>query len=299
MISHRLRGFGVPENSIEGLQLATKTSINYFEIDTRHTRDNIIIVYHYPCLRTKNGIKLIREMDFKQIKNQFLLDEDRAIVTLEEFLETFKSINNHSKLCIDIKDFGLENQYVDLITKLDLINRVWIVSWIPETLIQIHHLLPEIKLCFSHISMVNYPRFFKLLELLFNRLDVLQKLLRIIPITSSFNLIRHRLILVVFHTFNGTLNREKTLSHAVGFRHCHVLSSFPGGELGTILSKVSGAITVPYYLINSDFIQIARSRGLEVWVYCIDKKKKLIRYMERVGPDNVFTNNPYLITESP
>lgn len=294
-MSHRLRGFGVPENSLEGLRLASRTGIRFIEIDTRHTHDDVIIVYHYPFFESQNGIRPIKEMDFEEIKTQYSLDEDRSIVTLREFLETLKSINCDAMLCIDIKDFGLEKQYTDLITRLNLVKQTCIISWIPETLVRIHYLLPEIKLSFSHVSLMNYPWLFKILNFFLNQLDILGKALTIFPNKSSFFFKKHSVIKTYFDVYNGTPNRKISSLFSVGFRHCHFLSTFPQGELKEILKRVSGSITVPHVLTNRGFVKYAHSQGINVWVFSIHKKNKLNRYVKRVQPDNVFTDNPYLI----
>lgn len=294
-MSHRLRGFGGAENGLQGLYLAAQRPVRYIEFDTRHTRDNVIIVYHDPHVETEYGIRLIREMDIEGLKTQRFFDKDHSIVTLEEFLRTFKSIDCQAELCIDIKDFGLETQYVDLLTRLNLVRQTWIVSWIPETLVRIHDLLPEIKLCFSHVSFVNHTSLSNISNFLFERLNVCARIWGAARRRSSFFLQRLAAIKIFYDAYNGSPDRLKVSPFAVGFRHCHILPTLPQGNLGNILNSVSGAINVPYFLVDRSFVKTAHDRGIKVWVFFLDEERKLIRYVKKVRPDVALTNNAYLI----
>ena len=295
LLTHRLNGFRVSESIIDGLRFAAQSLVSYIEIDTRHTRDNVIIVYHDPFLKDQYGVRLIREMDFQELESHPVFGKDRNIVALEQFLETFNSINCNATLCIDIKDFGLESQYTDLLKKFNLVKKTWIVSWIPEILFRIHHLLPEIKLCFSHFSFANHPWLFNITKFLFNKLDIYGKILTVVNRKSPFFLQRLSLIKTSHDAYNISPDRLKISTYDAGFRHCHFLSTFPQGDLENILSSISGAVTVPYYLIDRSFVEIAHKKGIKVWVFLLDREKKLARYLKQVRPDVVYTNNAYLI----
>jgi len=295
LLSHRLYGFSRTEASIGALRLAARTRVRHMEIDTRHTQDNAIIVSHKPYLRKHTGrIRLIREAKLEELKRGEFLGHEEGIVTLEEFLDIFSSITCDVNLCVDIKDFGLEARYVDLLCKFNLVKRSWIVSWIPETLVRVHHLIPEVRLCFSHISLACHPRLYGVSKWFLCASDLFWKKTGLANKGPCF--LRNLAAIKTFHNaYNEPPNRLQASPHAVGFQHAHFLPSLPQGDLGRIMSRVSGAICVPYFLINRSFVERAHHRRIEVWVFSIDTKRRLLPYMKRIGPDVVFTNNPDLI----
>jgi glycerophosphoryl diester phosphodiesterase len=55
VVAHRARGFGAPENSVEGVKLAIDHGVPLVKIDLRVSRDGEIFVFHDPTLARTTG----------------------------------------------------------------------------------------------------------------------------------------------------------------------------------------------------------------------------------------------------
>jgi len=160
ILSHRLRGFGKYESTIESLEVAIKENVEMIEFDARYTKDNQIIIYHDSVIRRTLFVKQIKKNNLKTI-SKFIKKKHPGfeIATLDDFLKII-SKHGYMKFTIDIKDADLLENCYSLIQRYNLENRVCITSWQPEILIEFNKMNKNIRLNFSHINFIGRPILF-------------------------------------------------------------------------------------------------------------------------------------------
>ena len=287
LLAHRSRSFGRSDSSILALENALKSGIKFIEIDTRHTYDDEIIVFHDPFLgeiTTGNG--LIKDKTLEEIKTEKLIGDGVAIATLDELLELYDKADTETILCIDLKDPGLINKYCELITKYSLEDKVIFVSWVPENLSALHKVLPNTPLIFSHIpikkwhiSIVNFFSYFS---------KKLYKIAIKLDLIGSFRLKRLAVAVSFINEYDENANEGKRGEN--GWNIGHFLTGLPDGNFQKALIESGGGVCVPYWAINRAYINEAHSIGLQVWVFTLNEKNKIINYMLKMEPDVIFTD---------
>jgi glycerophosphoryl diester phosphodiesterase len=134
LASHRLRGRGWPENSLAALKDMCALDVPYIEIDTRATRDGRLFVHHDPVFATRHW----RSLRFANVDAATLIQRQRPsrpVAELETALAVFKeTARPQSILCIDVKDFGYEQQHLELAHRYELDHRILFISWMPQSL---------------------------------------------------------------------------------------------------------------------------------------------------------------------
>lgn len=141
-IAHRGASSYAPGNTIEAFRKAVRLGVDVVEFDVHHTKDNRIIVMHdHNVKRTTDGIGLISNLSFKEIR-KFHEPNGELVPTMQEALDILKD----KCICkIDIKDKSMEKKIIDIIKKNRMENSVIIVSEILSVLEKIKQLFPEIK----------------------------------------------------------------------------------------------------------------------------------------------------------
>ena len=103
----------IPENSIKAFKLAIKNGYA-IEFDVQITKDNKLVVFHDDNLVRMTGLnKNIQDLDYDEIKDLKLLDNNEKIPTFKEFLDL---VSGKVFLDIEIKS----TKKVDLVTTLVL-----------------------------------------------------------------------------------------------------------------------------------------------------------------------------------
>jgi len=142
-IAHRGASNYAPENTIEAFKKAIRLGVDVVEFDVHRTKDNKIIVMHDNKVeKTTNGVGLIKNLSFKEIR-KFHEPNGELIPTLQEVLDILK---NKCICKIDIKDNLMEEKIARIIKKNHLENSVIITSKIFSTLKKIKQNLPKIKI---------------------------------------------------------------------------------------------------------------------------------------------------------
>jgi len=288
LLSHRIRGFGQIESSIPALEKALQSEIKYIEVDTRHTVDDQILIFHDHLICDRNNSDIwIKDKTLDEIKEEKF--EDRIqLASLEEMLIIFRNSNSNAKFCIDIKDPGLSEVYCQYIRKYCLEERVVFISWIPEILKEIHYILPKVPLIFSYhpitslikiilkgiISLNNFMHFSKIVEVL----------------TDSYRFKVINTLLPFFDCYDRSANSLTGRLGEKGWGHTHFITGLPTGDLLNILIESQGGVCVPKYSITNSFRERANYLGLQVWVFTINHLNRLIEYIMRVKPDVIFTD---------
>lgn len=298
LLSHRIRGFGPAEGSMHNLRTAIAAGAKLIEVDTRHTADQQIVVHHPPCLGTlTTGRGLIGRLSYAQVmKHRFLRKRDEHIAPLAAVLETVRSAVD-LELWIDIKDFGLEHEYIDAVVSLDLRDRVRFISWIPEVIVRLHHLDSAARLGFSYACFGSHPRILSLLRMAaicLNRqsrpLAAMCRFGRLADVSAT---------IPYFHPLGREIRDDLETELAVGFNHAHFIPGMPYGELLTALTDGRGFIGMFPRQATPGVVARAREFGLGVFVYSVDNRRQLTRILRRSPVDVVFSNDSDLVTESP
>src|SRR4030066_1210555 len=112
-IGHRGARAYEPENTLRSFRKALEIGVDAIEFDVRKTRDNHLIVIHDADVkRTTNGKGLVADLTLKQIK-ELSTEKNEKIPTLEE---TLNFIDAKTKMLIELKETGYEQQILELIT---------------------------------------------------------------------------------------------------------------------------------------------------------------------------------------
>lgn len=281
LISHRLRGFDTHDSTIRGLENALLMGIKIIEIDTRITLDKRIVINHDPHLKKHfKSNEMICNLSLKEIKKIKYRRINESVPTLEEFLDCFKKNKvDSSLLCIDVKEYGLEKELLSEIRKRNLEKNVVIISWLPEVLFKINKLNPSIKLCFSHIS-INKKFEFQITKTVFH---ILMKL----------KYSRFKFTQIFFDDYNQ--NHFKEDENTVGRDYEHYVYKQIKGELLELIKKNNGWICIPTKKLNNDLLHYYKTVGIQVAVYTINDLKKLKKYLDKLQPGYIFSDNSDII----
>jgi len=100
---------------LEAFECAIKSGANCIELDVRRTKDRKLIVFHDSTLaRTTNGIGLLKNLNYNDVKNLKTIIRNQKIPLLEESLDY---MIDKPQIIIHVKDEGIEKEIFDLIKK--------------------------------------------------------------------------------------------------------------------------------------------------------------------------------------
>lgn len=258
ILSHRLRGFDNYEHTEKAITEAIKSDILYLEIDTRVSKDKIIYVYHDATYPISNGKKI----NITQVNSNFIQKTPHlyghTILTLDRLLEIFSNrINKKQKLCIDIKDYGFEKEHIKLVEKYNLLNYIIWISWIPQTLIELHKLIPNTSKVLSFIPLQKFYLMANILE----KLPIIK-----IPFVD--------IVVMGKKYFNSSLT---TKNLAIGFQHAYLAKELPI-ELVNLLKSSQGGICIQKEFFTKDIKEYCKTHNLILFLFSIKNKKEYYQY---------------------
>lgn len=149
LISHRFRGFGPHENTVESLTAALDWGVAQIEFDVRVTRCGTPLIYHDEAAPDETG-KMRAICDVMAKQRASLGGTFAHMPTVDDLFAAIAAHPNRVKCLVDMKDAGFEEMLVALAHFHGITDRIVWVSWLPETLYAIRDLLPEAELCLSH-----------------------------------------------------------------------------------------------------------------------------------------------------
>lgn len=277
IVSHRLRGFDIHDASFKGLKNALSNDITHFEVDCRITKDGEVVIHH--DARLGNDFPLqpyIADKTLKELKQIHYRNSNDSILTLDELFETiapFKEV----KLYLDIKENGKEEKIIEKAAKLNLLDNIVIVSWLPEVLFCVNTILPSIQLCFS---------FYPVCNSFASRINFINaKLKSSLSIDNKF---RNTFLFNKYNNDNGVTNKY-------GFDFEHFVSFPFTGMLLKVLQSVNGVVCVNYKLPSQRFIEQLQKHNLQICLYSINTERDLRKYSIKFQPDIVLTDNASLV----
>jgi len=269
LLSHRLRGFGSLEHSEESFQKACLSSVPYLEVDTRVCADGGIYLYHNPKFRTETGSNyFFRKTDSSEI-NRIRLQNGEQLLSLGTALKSFKDLaKKHTKLCIDIKDCGFEKIYLEQITRYDLENQIYFISWIPQTLIRFAGLGTKIPLFLSHWNLFHLGSIGCVIER-FSR----DRIFRL----SNYVIIGAKMVTVHLGAF------------AHGFQHMLLSRSLSEPLLKTLRDS-GGGICIHLSMICRQLIDYCNKNMLKLWVFSANNARQYQKYANNPFVDVIFSD---------
>ncbi|MDK6029486.1 glycerophosphodiester phosphodiesterase [Ignisphaera sp. 4213-co] len=126
IIAHRGASAYAPENTLKSFRKALEMHADAIEFDIRRTFDNIPVVVHDEDLkRVANINKKVSELTLEELKRIKVFGEEN-IPTFEEVLQEF---GNKILMFIEIKDEGLEEAVVSLISKYNIKDNCLVISF--------------------------------------------------------------------------------------------------------------------------------------------------------------------------
>ncbi len=128
--AHRGGGAEQPENSMAAFASAVALGYRFIETDVQATSDNIVMVFHDDDLdRMTNASGEIAKLPFSEV-SQAKIQGHHAITTLEEALITFP----RTRFNIDIKNEHTLARTLDLVARMDVLDRVCLASFSDDRL---------------------------------------------------------------------------------------------------------------------------------------------------------------------
>lgn len=153
--AHRSNGFGFFESSKKAVKACIASNTTNVEIDIRLSADRQWVCMHDAYLdRESQSTGLVNQHNSDALKKIKLID-GQYISLLEDILPLFK--NTKTKLLIEIKGGGEEQQLADLLTKHDMLSRTIVATWNPRGIEALKQANSKIQTCLFYVPI---PRAF-------------------------------------------------------------------------------------------------------------------------------------------
>lgn len=275
LLSHRLRGFGPPENTSSAMQAACRAGIRYLEIDTRIGPDGAIYVRHNPWS------SFLRSLGIVPINSHISKDSsswDRGeLFPLQEALRIFSDCSHASqKLCIDIKDYGFEDLHLELVRQAGLEDRVCFVTWIPQTILRLHLLGTKCPLVLSYFDLGRFGWLGRAVDRM------------LANCCARFGW---------FVILGRNRCAEVPGSLAQGLQHGLFCVGLPT-KLADVLRNSHGGICIQRHLVNHKLIARCLDIGLQLWTFSVSTKASFVQYARQPGVEVVFCDRAEAIART-
>jgi glycerophosphoryl diester phosphodiesterase len=269
LLSHRLRGFSEIEHTKSALLNALRSEVRYIEVDTRAGNDGQIYIHHNPTADMIEGKVKICEKNEEKIKSLHYINGEH-LLRLVDFLHTFKERASANQLfCLDIKDYGFEDNHLELVRKFDLESQTIFISWIPQTILRLREIGTVAPLFLSHLN------------------------LRRLGLAGSFlhSFLKDKIFRIGEYIVMGAERMESPLnglSH--GFQHALICNMLPTKFVG-LLSETNGGIGVPTKMVCPELIKFVNDSNLKLMVFSVEKLHSYLKYSSMAGVDIVFCDD--------
>jgi glycerophosphoryl diester phosphodiesterase len=261
MLSHRLRGFGRFENSGAALRAACASDVPWLELDTRVSIDGEVFVYHDAKAFSTTPGSILRAIRYP--------DGD-PLLSLQAALEMFGQLSRPTQtLCIDIKDSGFESTHLKLVRNAGLEDRVIFISWIPQTILELHDLGTTAPLILSYFSMLD---------------------IGVVGKWGARWLARRRYQLGHFAVIGAETATQRLGNLAHGFQHAMLCQHLPSPILSALCAN-RGGVCVHRSFVGPRLSQYCREMGLQLWTFSVRTTSEYIRYAARPEIDVVFCDD--------
>lgn len=141
-IAHRGASAYEPENTLRSFERAIELKADMIELDVRQTIDGHLVVIHDKTVdRTTDAQGPVSLKTLSEIKELNAGNGER-IPTLNEVLDLGRG---RTKFVLEIKENGIEDKVVDVISRNELFDEAFVVSFKSNRLKMIKQLEPKIK----------------------------------------------------------------------------------------------------------------------------------------------------------
>ena len=141
-IAHRGAYAYAPENTLKSFKMAIEMKADMIELDVHLTKDKQVVVLHDDTIdRTSDGNGYVWDYTLEDLK-KFDFGEGEKIPTLAEVFELAKG---KVGVNVEIKQYNMEKEIVDVIRRYNMENDVIISSFLHPTLVNIKNLDPVLK----------------------------------------------------------------------------------------------------------------------------------------------------------
>lgn len=139
-VGHRGARAYETENTLESFKKAIELGVNAIELDVRKSKDGKLVIIHDDNLKKVFGKDiLVNQATLKELK-QFT---ENKIPILEEALKVIdKKVD---KILLELKEAGYEKKVLDIIKKEKLKDRIIIISFHEQVLLNVRELDKEIE----------------------------------------------------------------------------------------------------------------------------------------------------------
>lgn len=270
LLSHRLRSFSEIEHTPSALKAACLSGIHYLEIDCRVSKDGNIFIYHNP----NSGNDINGKFSFSKTKSSVIekscFANGEKILTLDKALEIFADLRSDDQiLCIDIKDYGFEKRYLKEVRYYGLENNVSFISWIPQTLIQLHKIGSKAPLIFSHWNIIIFKKVGKLIS----------------------EIIKNKIFRFSYYVILGNQTFMKPLKfYSHGYQYGYICQEIPD-KIAHILLNTRGGVCIPLSMINNQVIEYFTKKKLRLWVFNTKGTEQFLKYASVKDIEVVFCDN--------
>ncbi|MCA0755116.1 glycerophosphoryl diester phosphodiesterase membrane domain-containing protein [Paenibacillus sp. N4] len=155
--AHRGDKEEAPENSLQAVQHAIDKGVDSVEVDAQLTKDGVVVLHHDYSLRRMAGVeKSVGELSYRELSRLSIgtvkngENGEEETVRIPMLAEALAAAKGKAKLLIDLKPYGsgeeLVLQVVRLVEQFGMERDVYIQSFDQQSLMQIRHLNPDIKI---------------------------------------------------------------------------------------------------------------------------------------------------------
>ncbi len=264
LLSHRFRGYAPVEHTFSGFYEAAKSSVKYFEIDTRASKDGVLYVFHDPYIQGH-----LFPQEESSVIDSIKINGGERIPRLDAALGIFsEKFSPDTVFCLDVKDIGLEKEHIRLIKKHGLEKQTAIVSWCALSLMNFSREGFSAPLFLSHQSLFAYGLRGRLTEFFAqNRIKV--KKYNVLTGRNVFESVPRELYQGYFHSLR-----------------CRTLPD----KLMQVIQKSGGGVCVAKNLVCPELISYCTENGLKLWVYSVNEIGSYRRFAAMDGVDMIFSD---------
>ncbi len=264
LLSHRFRGYAPVEHTFSGFLEAAKSSVKYFEIDTRASKDGVLYVFHDPYIQGHS---------FPQTESSVLdglkIYADEPVPRLDDALGIFsKKFPADTVFCLDVKDIGFEKEHIRLIEKHGMEKQTAIVSWCALSLMNFSREGFSAPLFLSHQSLFSYGLRGRFTEFFAqNRIKI--KKYNVFTGRNVFESVPRELYQGYFHSLR-----------------CRTLPD----NLLRVIQKSGGGVCVAKNLVCPELVSYCADNGLKLWIYSVNEINSYRRFAAMDGIDMIFSD---------
>lgn len=153
------RGFGnhAPDNSLVGAQIALREGLDGVDVDAQFSSDKEIVIFHDVSLeRFTDGEGRVDQKTTEELKTYDLGEKygnGFTYVYISTFEEFVAAVTPSSMLMVELKvatakDTGIERRTIEILSKYDAFERVYVSSFNPVVLWRLKNMDPRVRTVF-------------------------------------------------------------------------------------------------------------------------------------------------------